>query len=206
MPAPRPVRSLPLGPPALHERAMDNLRFIRETMEGAACFTAVSGAGEMAVGLTAFAAAWLAGRQAGDIAWLLTWLGEAVLALALTGGAIVWKARRADVGLGLSSKPGRRFLLGVFAPLAAGALLTVVLFRAGQRDLLPGSWLLLYGTGVVTGGAFSVRTVPVMGLAFMALGGAALFCPPAWGNLLLAAGFGGLHLLFGALIARRHGG
>jgi len=160
----------------------------------------------MAVGLTAFAAAWLAARQAGGLAWLLTWVGEAVLALALTGGAVVWKARRADVGLGLNSKPGRRFLLGVFAPLAAGALLTAVLFRAGQRALLPGSWLLLYGTGVVTGGAFSVRTVPVMGLAFMALGGAALFCPPAWGNLLLAAGFGGLHLLFGALIARRHGG
>jgi hypothetical protein len=204
--APRPVRTLPLAPPALHAHAMDNLRFIRETMEGAACFTAVSGAGEMAVGATAFAAAWLAGRQAGDLAWLLTWLGEAVLALALTGGAIVWKARRAEVGLGLFSKPGRRFLLGVFAPLGAGALLSVALFRAGERPLLPGSWLLLYGTGVVTGGAFSVRIVPVMGLAFMALGAITLVCPAAWGNLLLAAGFGGLHLLFGALIARGHGG
>ncbi len=185
---------------------MDNLRFIRETMEGAACFTAVSGAGEMAVGATAFAAAWLAGRQTSDLAWLLTWLVEAVVALALSAGAIVWKARRADVGLGLSSKPGRRFLLGVFAPLAAGALVSLALVRAGERALLPGCWLLLYGTGVVTGGAFSVRIVPVTGLAFMALGAVALFCPPAWGNLFLAAGFGGLHLLFGALIARRHGG
>jgi hypothetical protein len=203
---PRPVRTVSPEPPALHDHAMDNLRFIRETMEGAACFTSVSGAGEMAVGATAFAAAWLAGRQAGDLAWLLTWLGEAVLALALTGGAIVWKARRADVGLGLFSKPGRRFLLGVFAPLAAGALLTFALVRAGERALLPGTWLLLYGTGIVTGGAFAVRIVPVMGLAFMALGSIALFCPPGWGNLLLAAGFGGLHLLFGALIAQGHGG
>ena len=206
MTAPRPIRSLPVEPPALHHHAMDNLRFIRETMEGAACFTSVSGVGEMAVGVSALAAAWLAGRQGGDLPWLLTWLGEALLALALTGGAIAWKARRADVGLGLLSKPGRRFLLGLVAPLAAGALLTLVLYRAGARALLPGSWLLLYGTGVVTGGAFAVRTVPVMGLAFMALGAIALFCPPGWGDLLLAGGFGGLHLLFGALIARRHGG
>jgi hypothetical protein len=185
---------------------MDNLRFIRETMEGAACFTSVSGAGEMVVGATAFAAAWLAGRQLGDLPWLLTWLGEAFLALAITGGAIIWKARRADVGLGLFSRPGRRFLLGVFAPLAAGAVLTLALFPAGARTLLPGSWLLLYGTGIVTGGAFAVRIVPVMGLAFMALGAVTLVCPPGWGDLLLAAGFGGLHLLFGALIARGHGG
>jgi hypothetical protein len=185
---------------------MDNLRFIRDTMEGAACFTSVSGTGEMAVGATALAAAWLAGRQTDGLPWLLTWLGEALVALAITVGAIVWKERRADVGLGLFSKPGRRFLLGLLAPLAAGALLTLVLFRGEARTLLPGSWLLLYGTGVVTGGAFSVRIVPVMGLAFMALGAIALFCPPAWGDLLLAGGFGGLHLVFGALIARGHGG
>ncbi len=203
----RPFRSLPPPePPALHDRAMDNLRFIRETMEGAACFTSVSGVGEMAVGASALVAAWFAGRQTGALAWLLTWLGEAFLAFALTGGAIVWKARRADVGLGLFSRPGRRFLLGVFAPIAAGAVLTLALFQIGARSLLPGAWLLLYGTGIVTGGAFAVRIVPVMGLAFMALGAAGLFCPPAWGDLLLAAGFGGIHLLFGALIARSHGG
>jgi hypothetical protein len=191
-------------PPALHLRAMDNLRFIRETMEGAAFFTAVSGIGEVAAGVTALGAAYVAARQATPWGWLLTWLWEALIAFVITVAAIVWKARRSK--LELFSRPGRRFALSIFPPLIAGALLTPVLFAAGNVDVLPGLWLLLYGTGVVTGGAFSVRTVPVMGLAFMGLGAVALAAPATWGDALLAAGFGGLHVLFGVVIAWRHGG
>jgi hypothetical protein len=180
------------------------LRFIRETMEGAAYFTAVSGLGEMAVGATALGAAYLAARQGSFQGWLATWLGEALLAFLITTGAVVWKARRAEVSL--FSTPGRRFVLGLLPPLFAGALLTGVLLVSGMVAVLPGVWLLLYGTGVVTGGAFSVRTVPVMGLGFMALGAVALVAPPSWGDAMMAAGFGGLHLVFGAFIAWRHGG
>ena len=183
---------------------MDNLRFIRRTMEEAACFTAISGVGEMVVGATALAAAFWAFRQPSSLSWLRIWLGEALVAGLITAGAIVWKARRS--GTDLFSRPGRRFALGLFPPLLAGAVLTLVLFAQGGLWLLPGLWLLLYGTGIVTGGAFSVRTVPVMGLGFVALGVVALVAPPAWGNALLALGFGGLHLLFGGVIARRHGG
>ena len=106
----------------------------------------------------------------------------------------------------LTSRPARRFLLSFAPPLAVGAVLTVVLWRGGLGGQLPGLWLLSYGTAVVTGGAFSVRPVPVMGLGFMALGLLAMAVAPAWSNSLLAAGFGGLHLLFGWIIARRHGG
>lgn len=183
---------------------MDNLRFIRETMEGATRFTAVSGIGEVAVGGTALAAAYLASRQGTPLGWLLVWLAEALLAFLITTGAIAWKARRSQEDL--FSQPGRRFALGLFPPFVAGALLTPVLFMAGAVWVLPGLWLLLYGAGVVTGGAFSVRTVPVMGLGFMALGAVALVAPPTWGDALMAAGFGGLHMAFGILIAWRHGG
>ncbi|MEP7011403.1 MAG: hypothetical protein ABJC13_13865 [Acidobacteriota bacterium] len=204
MPALRPVPSDPPEPSSLHVRAMDNLRYIRETMEGAAPFTGVSGFGEMAVGATALGAAWLAHRS-GPTSWLSIWLGESVLAFLVTFGAIAWKARRA--GLSLITKPGRRFAFALFPTLVAGALLTFVLVREGQLEILPGLWLLLYGAGVATGGAFAVRTVPVMGLSFMALGAAELvFGPYASRDLLLAAGFGGLHLIFGAIIAKRHGG
>lgn len=183
---------------------MDNLRFIRETMEGAAFFTAVSGLGEVAVGVTAMVAAWIASRQVTSWGWLQVWLWDALVAFLITTGALVLKGRRSEQSL--FSKPGRRFVLSLFPPLMAGALLTPVLFYYGNVAVLPGLWLLLYGTGVVTGGAFSVRTVPVMGIAFMALGAVALVSPPVWRDALLAAGFGGLHVVFGIVIAWRHGG
>jgi hypothetical protein len=183
---------------------MDNLRFIRETMERAGSFTAVPGWGGVAMGASALIAASIAARQPTLERWLTTWLLEAAIAMALAGLAIRRKAKAAH-GPVLSA-PARRFVLSFAPPLIVGGLLTAVLYRAGIPAAIPGTWLLLYGTGVVTGGAFSVRVVPVMGLCFMFMGAVALFCPLAWGTALLAAGFGGLHLIFGAIIARRYGG
>jgi hypothetical protein len=183
---------------------MDNLRFIRETMEGAARFTAVSGTGEIAVGLTAIAAAWLASRQENQVAWLGIWLCEAVVGALVSVAAIVRKAHRKEISL--LSQPVRLFVLGLLPPFLAGGILTAVFFWKGLFAFLPGIWLLLYGTGVITGGAYSVRIVPVMGIAFMVLGGLTLMAPATWGDVLLAAGFGGIHIVFGAIIAGRHGG
>lgn len=191
-------------PAALSDRAIENLSFIRSTMERATEFTAVPGWGGMAMGFSALAAAMIAAQQADRSAWLNVWIVEAVLGVVLGATGMAWKARR--TGMPLTSRPARRFLLSFAPPLAVGAVLTVVLWRGGLGGQLPGLWLLSYGTAVVTGGAFSVRPVPVMGLGFMALGLLAMAVAPAWSNSLLAAGFGGLHLLFGWIIARRHGG
>lgn len=192
------------APRPLHDRALDNLRYIRQTMERAASFTAVPGWGLALVGATALGAALLAARQPTPELWLATWLGEAVVALAIGGTAMVRKAFA--VHDPLLSGPGRRFGLSFLPPMVVGGLLTAALWRAGLWHALPGTWLLLYGAGFVTGGAFSVRIVPVMGLCFMLVGSVALLGPAAWGNWWMAAGFGGLHLAFGAIIARRHGG
>jgi len=201
---PQPARPRLVSPPALYLRALDHLRFIRETMEGAAFFTAVSGVGEVIVGLTALLAAYVAARQETPARWLAVWLAEGLVGFLITTAAFVWKARKA--GTSLFSRPGLRFALGLCPPLGAGAVLTLAMVAIGNFTILPGLWLLLYGAGVVTGGAFSVRIVPVMGIAFMALGSLALLAPAGWGDLLLAAGFGGLHVVFGGIIAWRHGG
>lgn len=183
---------------------MDNLSFIRRTMERATAFTAVPGWGGVGMGALALVAAALAPSRPTTMEWLATWVVAAVAALSLGGWTMAAKARRA--GTTVFSYPGRRFVLSYVPPLLVGALLTAALVRAGLYHALPGTWLLLYGTGVVTGGAFSVRVVPLMGLCFMGLGALALFGPAAWGNPLMAAGFGGLHIVFGLIIARRYGG
>jgi hypothetical protein len=183
---------------------MDNLKFIRETMESAASFTAVSGWGEVAIGVTAIVAAVVAARQPTTDRWLLVWLVEACLSIAIASAAMFLKARRA--GASVLSRPGRKFALSFSPPMVVGALLTVVLWQAGLGSALPGVWLALYGTAVMAGGAFSVPSVIVMGACFLGLGSVALFAPAAWGDWLMAIGFGGLHVVFGVEIARRHGG
>ena len=183
---------------------MDNLRFIRETMERSGAFTAVPGRGGMLMGLTALAAAALATRQPTPGRWVLVWLGEAVVAVAIALAAMVLKARRA--GSRLFSVTGRKFALSFLPPVLAAVVLTPALLRAGEVGLLAGVWLLLFGAGIVAAGTYSVRVVPIMGVCFAVLGTAALFSPAAWGDAYLAAGFGGLEIGFGFWIARRHGG
>jgi len=200
----RPEPSTQPEPPALHDRAMDNLRYIRETMERASAFTAIPGWGQVAIGATALAATYLAAQQPNAKAWLLTWLTEAIIALLISGWSMDRKARA--TGTPLLSGPGRKVAFSLSPPMAVGALLSVVLFRAGLSNAIPGMLLLLYGTGALTGGMFSVSVVPVMGICFMVLGAVGLFAPAVWGNWLLAAGFGGLHMVFGIIIARKYGG
>jgi hypothetical protein len=187
----------------MQERAMDNLRYIRQTMERAGTFTAVSGWGEVVIGCTAIAAALIASRLSRS-GWVITWLVEAALA---AGVAILFMAVKARAaGMPLLTGPVRKLILSFSPPMLVGVLLTAVFVNRGLESLLPGSWMLIYGTGVVTAGTYSVSIVPVMGTAFMLLGAWTLFAPAAWATALMVAGFGGLHIIFGTLIARRYGG
>ncbi len=194
VPRPQPIE--------MQTHAMDNLRYIRRTIERAGSFTAVPGIGGMLMGSTALAAAWAASRQPGPGRWLAVWAVEALVALLIGAAGAAWKARRAR--LPLVSGPGRKFVAGFAPAMLAGAVLTAFLFRAGAVHLLPGTWMLLYGAAVVSGGGASVRVVPLMGACFMAAGVVALWLPG--GDALLAASFGGLHLVFGTIIAVKYGG
>jgi len=188
----------------LHVQAESNLRFIREKMEHASRFTGVPGWGGMLMGGVAIVAAIVASSRPDPQSWIVVWLVAAVVASLIGGWTMDHKARAA--GMTMFVDKGRRFLLGLLPPLLAGAVLTGALFMAGYYDPIPGLWLLMYGTACVTGGAFSIRLIPLMGIFFMLVGVVALFVPLAWGNWLLAVGFGALQLGFGFAIGRWHGG
>ena len=193
------ARTLPL-----EEHATAHLAFIRDTMARASSFTAVPGWGGVAMGSTAIVTSLIASRQITPRAWFAVWMIEALVACAIGLTTMLIKSRTAGQPLGTG--PGRQFAFSFAPPVAVGALLTPVFYRADLLDRLPGTWLLLYGAAVITGGAFSVRVIAVMGLGFMALGAAALVAPPGWGDGFMALGFGVLHIVFGVFIARRHGG
>lgn len=192
--------------PAHQADPLEQIRFIRQTMESAGSFTLVPGIGQVVIGATAVAATYLAGRASGAPQWLTIWMAEAALAMIIAGFAIARKARIARQVL--FSGPAKKFAFSFFPPLIAGLLLTFLMYRSGGQMIaaIPSMWLMMYGTAVMTGGAFSVRIVPVMGLCFLGLGITAVFAPASWGNAYMALGFGGFHILFGSIIARRYGG
>jgi hypothetical protein len=187
----------------LPQRALEDLRYIRETMERSSSFSASPGWGQALMGVTALVAAGVASRQHSPHRWLGAWLIEAVVAVAIAIPAMQLKAQRK--GLPLTSGPSRKFALGFLPSIAAAMLLTVAVVRADEFAMLPGVWLMLYGVAVLNASAFSIPLLRSMGLCFLAAGTLALIVP-AWGNLLMAVGFGGLHILFGTRIGREHGG
>ena len=190
--------------PSLHGRAMDNLKFIRETMERSTAFTAVPGYGGALMGLTAIAAAIIASFQTTIREWAIVWLIEAALALTIGLFAMWQKSKMANVPL--VSAPAKKFAISFLPPLICAVVVTLAFWRLGHFEMMIPVWILLYGASVACGGAFSVKAVPVMGWCFIAVGAAAFFLPAAWGNWMMGASFGVLHVVFGIIIARKYGG
>lgn len=191
-------------PVNISDRAMDNLQFIRETMERSTHFTAVPGFGGALMGVTAVVAAYIAHQQIYQRDWLVVWITEAFLAFAI-GLLAMWQKSKI-AGQSLFSIPARKFAFGFTPPLIAGVAITLGLWRYEHYEMMAPVWMVLYGASVVTGGAFSARIVPVMGWLFMALGALAFALPAGYGNYLMGASFGLLHVVFGAIIAKRYGG
>lgn len=200
----RDIESSENDPVNIGDRAIDNVRYIREMMERSASFTAVPGYGGMLMGVTAVAAAYIAAQQVYLRNWLVVWLTEAFLAFAI-GLLAMWQKSKIG-GQSLFSAPARKFAFGFVPPLAAGVAITLGLWRYEHYEMMAPVWMLCYGAAVACGGAFSARIVPVMGWLFIACGAAAFALPAVYGNYFMAASFGLMHIVFGAVIARRYGG
>lgn len=184
------------------QQAEETLAYIRQTMESASTFTAVSGWGLVGVGCIGLLASWLA-WAAGTPALLVVWIPAALVAVAVSAVSNAAKARRLEVPLWTVTL--RKMVWGLAPALAAGAFLTQALVAQDAPHLLPGTWLALYGAGVTASGTFSVPAVRWMGLTMLALGAVALL-QSDFGLVLLAVGFGGAHVAFGLYIVQQHGG
>jgi len=204
LPTPEPDDDGRDEPVQLHVHAMNNIRFIRETMERSTAFTAVPGWGAVGMGCIALAGSAAAWYSENYVEWINAWTATAIFGFLCGAITMFFKAR--NVHESMFNGAGRRFALGMAPPIAAGVVISWILEPYGGYPLMPGIWLLLYGAGVITGGAYSIKIVPVMGFCFMVLGVLAFSVAPRWGVHFMAAGFGGLHIVFGLIIARKFGG
>jgi hypothetical protein len=196
----------PLRPASMRQRALDDLGFIRATMERTASYRAVPGWGGMRMGILALAATPFAISAPNSLRWFVVWAVAALVGASIGAFEMLRKARFEDVSLFTGA--GSRFAKALAPGLITGGLLTIVLQKIGPLELLPAVWLLCYGTAVVGAGAHSIRAVRSMGLCFMLVGALALlgvvFAPDKRlaGDLCMALGFGVLHVVFGIVIAR----
>jgi len=194
----------PSAPTPIGESAVENLRYIRDTIAAAGTFTTVPGKGCIAMGITALTASALEWVPRLAPSWLPIWVGAAIMACAV---ALFFMEEKAKAqGLSLRRAVARRFFMTLVPAFVAGGVLTAALVHHVDRNLITGLWLLLYGTGLAACGVFAIRAVLVAGLAFMALGTVALGLPPSWSPAILALGFGGLHIALGVIIIKDHGG
>ena len=191
-------------PVNIGDRAFDNLKFIRETMERSAIFTSVPGYGGMLMGATAVGASLFAWQAANHRQWLIIWLTEALLAFAV-GFLTLWQKSK-GANASLTSAPARKFALCFAPPIIGAIILSGLFYRLDLFEYLPVVWLTLYGTAVVCGGISSVKIVPIAGWCFVALGLISVFLPRGYGDLMMGLGFGGLHIIFGFIVARKYGG
>lgn len=200
------------APVSLRGHALDNLSFIRDVMAASKSFTGVPGWGMVAMGVVALIGGWIATRDHA-YRWADTWflVGGIGCAIGLVTMALKSQRRKTPVLLG----PGRKFILNFCPPILAGCVLSEIFYEQRLFHFMPGMWLLLYGAAVINGGAFSVALIPIMGVCFMLLGSVTVFLPDTAlalsgfvhpYDIALAIGFGGLHIVFGIIIALRHGG
>ena len=184
----------------IDSHAVATLRYIRASMDAAAS-VAVPGSAGIAMGSIGVLATVASSTPGLREYWLGVWL----MAAALGGGVgFALMTRPASLrGLSLYGTPLRKFALGLFPALLGGAVMTAVHWTNGNMHAIPGTWLLFYGCALISASVSATRMIAVMGASFVLLGLVALLAPERAQMLLLGAGFGGLHVIFGVLIGRK---
>lgn len=194
-----------------------DLAFIRRTMEQATRYDNIPPVGYVVTGVLGLAGAGatyglLGAERVADLGGLeaeglwsmaLVWGGVLVASLVFLAAAAVRSSRRR--GIAAWNSLATRMFLSQLPQVAAAGLLTLGLVQLDRVGVIPAVWLLHYGVITYSFSYFAGRDHQVLGIAFLALGAAALFGPAAWSVPLLAIGFGLLHIAFGVFRMIRNG-
>jgi hypothetical protein len=188
-------------PISIESRALGTLAYIRRSIDSSASL-AVPGMAGVVMGFIGLLAAILASTPRWAAHWALIWMLAGGTAF-LVGGTLMAR-EAAQSGHARYLGPVRKFLLCLCPALFAGAVLTGVLWHARMENLLPGTWLLLYGCAVLSASTVTfpstMRLLCILGALFVALGSAAFAMPAGMHTAILGLGFGALHIIFGLLI------
>ena len=197
------------------EEAREHLRVIRQTMERSTKYSTLSGLSGVLIGLTAIAGVLVtrgminrslgAGRPLHDIQPQLAGVWLAVLAFAVAIEFLANKRRAARVGKRIASPLGAHILLAALPAFLAAAVLSLFFYQHGLFPFIWGIWMLCYGLAISAVGLFSVRPVSYLGAAFVLAGAVTLLLPGPYHLFMMALTFGGFHIFYGVLMARRHG-
>jgi hypothetical protein len=191
------------GPIPIESRALGTLAYIRTSIESSGSM-AVPGMAGIVMGVIGIVATIVTSLPPLTAHWLPIWLAAGAIAL-IVGGAMMAR-QAAQSGHARYLGPVRKFLFCLCPALMAGAVLTLVLWYAGNTSLIPGVWLLLYGCAVLSASTVTIartmRLICIMGCLFMLLGVLAFAAPAYLHTLILGMGFGALHSIFGILIGR----
>lgn len=192
--------------------AEEHLRVIRQAMERSTKHSTLSGLSGVLAGCYAILAALLAPTS------LSTWVQKglfvgiwgATLFLAGITDILLTKRRAARFGKTAFSPLGAHLARAVAPGLIMGAGLTLFHLLHPERlgTYLYGLWILCYAVSLLAIGMFSRREVSVMGWAFLGAGLVSLILPAGIGigpRALMAATFGGFHILYGVRMGLKYG-
>ena len=193
------------------EEARENLRVIRQTMERSTKYSTLSGISGVLVGLAGIAgvvATWVLGPGAAiyhhPLRLASIWIVTLFTAIGID--LICNKRRAARVGKHIVSSLGAHIVLAALPAFFAAGILTYFFFQHHLLIYLWGVWMLCYGLAICAVGLFSVRPATYLGSAFVIAGAATLLMPAVpYHLIMMAVTFGGFHILYGVLMARRHG-
>ncbi len=204
------------------QQSLETLQDIRRMMDRSSRFISLSGLSGISAGVCALVGAYLSydyvygykdyiinsdsavvQAMAGDYSILLnTWLFwiAAGTFFAAVGSAFFFTwVKSKKQGIPIWGKAARRLLINVSVPLIVGGIFLFRLIHFGTFGLIAPGCLIFYGLALINAGKYTLNEIRYLGYSQLLLGIINLWFAES-GLYFWAAGFGLMHILYGAFM------